>query len=313
MPAATAADWTSAVGGRYKQAKDVVQHLGKGTVMASIDLWPSVAISILALSVTQESRSASAATSGASYDMSRFLSEPHPFDRPFQPSATPPPPSLARPAAPSPAVSQPDPPRPPIVAATAPPGLPTGPTAVRPPSSVAQATSRPAVPARATPDAKDAERWHIFSELRGGLLAHDVGPFSRQKEDGVDVNVEILFGSPRFMELIWSPRPTVGATINTSGDTSQGYLGLTWEWDFWEQAYVSFFWGASAHNGEKTVNLTDKKDLGCSVLFREGLDLGWRFTEQHSVMAHFSHISNAKLCDPNEGLETIGVRYGYRF
>ena len=33
------------------------------------------------------------------------------------------------------------------------------------------------------------------------------------------------------MEMIWSPRPTVGLTINTSGDTSQGYLGLTWEWE----------------------------------------------------------------------------------
>ncbi len=149
--------------------------------------------------------------------------------------------------------------------------------------------------------------------MRGGLLAHDVGPFSHQKEDGIDINAEVLFTSPRFMELIWSPRPTIGTTINTSGDTSQGYLGLTWEWDFWEHAYFSFFWGAAAHNGEKAANVPDKKDLGCSVLFREGFDFGWRLTENHAVMAHFSHISNGKLCDENEGLETVGLRYGYRF
>ena len=30
-------------------------------------------------------------------------------------------------------------------------------------------------------------------------------------------------------------------------------------------------------------------------------------------MFHFDHISNAKLCSTNEGLETFGIRYGYRF
>ena len=30
-------------------------------------------------------------------------------------------------------------------------------------------------------------------------------------------------------------------------------------------------------------------------------------------MAHFSHFSNAKLCDQNEGLDTAGIRYGYAF
>jgi hypothetical protein len=27
----------------------------------------------------------------------------------------------------------------------------------------------------------------------------------------------------------------------------------------------------------------------------------------------FDHISNAELASPNEGLDTLGVRYGYRF
>ena len=26
-----------------------------------------------------------------------------------------------------------------------------------------------------------------------------------------------------------------------------------------------------------------------------------------------AHLSNAKFCDTNEGLENVGVRYGYRF
>ena len=30
-------------------------------------------------------------------------------------------------------------------------------------------------------------------------------------------------------------------------------------------------------------------------------------------MVQLSHSSNAKLCSENEGLETIGIRYGYQF
>lgn len=260
---------------------------------------PRRAIQILSFLAVSSSGYAEAATSGAIYDMRRFLNETHPFEQTYTPAAAPTPQRPAPlPAAPQPALQ-------PLPQATAPPPRPT--------PSVAQATSRPAAAVPAAQPARGAAQGHFISELRGGLLAHDVGPFSHQKEDGVDVNAEILFTSPKFMELIWSPRPTIGATINTSGDTSQGYMGLTWEWDFWEQAYFSFFWGGAAHNGEKTANLPDKKDLGCSVLFREGLDLGWRFAENQAVMVHFSHISNAKICDSNEGLETIGVRYGYRF
>ncbi len=161
--------------------------------------------------------------------------------------------------------------------------------------------------------ARERSALGIFSEVRGGVLAHDFGPFSHRKEEGVDINAEVLFTSPNFMDIIWSPRPTLGGSFNASGDTSQGYLGLTWEWDFLEQGFVSFFLGGAIHNGEKNANTPGKKDLGCRVLFREGIDLGWRFAGNHALMVHFDHISNAKLCDENEGLESLGLRYGYRF
>jgi len=288
------------------------------------------AIPLLSLLGSLLSGTAGAATSGAVYDMSGFLNERHPFDRAYTPGAPPPPPPLpivqrsAPTALPAQAVA-------PVPAPAAPPSLAPLPARPAPAMSAAPAyppspatsgyqtpsttrlAAKPVPPFPAAQPAKEPDHWRILSEVRGGLLAHDVGPFSHQKEDGVDINGEILFASPSFMELIWSPRPTIGATVNTFGDTSQGYLGLTWEWDFWEHAFFSFFWGGAVHNGEKNANIPDKKDLGCSVLFREGFDLGWRLAENHAVMAHFSHISNAKLCDSNEGLETVGVRYGYRF
>ena len=153
----------------------------------------------------------------------------------------------------------------------------------------------------------------IISELRTGLLIHDEGPFSRREEDGLDVNIEVLFASPDVLDFIWSPRPHIGANINTSGDTSQVYLGLSWEWTIWRGFFAGFSLGGAVHDGETTTIETDKKELGCRVLFRESVEAGWRFAGRHSVSLYLDHISNAKLCDANEGLENIGLRYGYRF
>ena len=126
-------------------------------------------------------------------------------------------------------------------------------------------------------------------------------------------NFEVLFTSPSWLKWIWAPRPHVGLSVNSSGDTSQAYLGLTWEWRFWRNWFFDFSLGGSVHDGKKTTNRVDRKELGCRVLFRESLDLGYIFAEKHSVSAFLDHISNANICDANEGLETVGIRYGYRF
>lgn len=212
-----------------------------------------------------------AGASAATYDMDRFLGEPHPFAVP--PATSPP---AGRPAA-------------------APPAAP------------------PAVSAPAVPPAPADRGDEFLSEIRLGGLAHDQGPFSSNKEDGFDMNVEVLFVSPDFLDGIGSPRPHAGLTLNSTGDTSQAYLGLSWEWDFWDGAFAGFSLGAAVHNGETTNAPLDRKELGCTVLIRESIDVGYRLDENNSLMAHLGHISNAKLCGTNEGLENVGIRYGYRF
>ena len=167
--------------------------------------------------------------------------------------------------------------------------------------------------ARASHDGETKPLGGILSEIRLGVLKHDTGPFSRTEEDGVNVNLELLFTSPGFLEAVWSPRPHLGVSINTSGDTSQAYFGLSWEFDVWRDLIVGFSFGGSVHNGETETDRTDRKELGCHLLFRESLELGWRFGEHHVITAFLDHISNANLCDKNEGMESVGVRYGYRF
>ncbi len=184
---------------------------------------------------------------------------------------------------------------------------------------VPQAAPAPG-PARPRPAAADTSYfgstgeglWAAISEIRGGILAHHLVPTLTHKEPGADINLEILFHSPDFLGVIGSPRPHVGFAVNTGGDTSQLYAGLTWEWDFWRNMFVSLALGGAIHDGDLDVRSNDEKELGCRVLFRAAVELGYRFRQRHSLSLYIDQISNGGICDQNEGLELLGIRYGYR-
>ncbi len=175
-------------------------------------------------------------------------------------------------------------------------------------------------PTRSRLVAQDAPRpgstggglWAAISEFRGGILAHDAVPSLTHKELGADINIELLFHSPDFLGVIGSPRPHVGFAVNTGGDTSQLYAGLTWEWDFWRNMFASLALGGTIHDGELDVRSNDKKELGCRVLFRSAVELGYRFRQRHALSLYIDQISNLGICDQNEGLGLLGIRYGYR-
>ncbi len=227
----------------------------------------------------------SGAQSAQMYDMRVFLNQAHPFDR------------SARRAAAVPVVQQPQ--------------------VVQPAVTSAAASTPPSIPQTASTasmsDGDELKFNDIVSEIRLGAFWHDTGPFGSSKEGGIDGNFEVLFQSPSFFEYIWSPRPHLGVTVNSEGDTSQAYFGITYEWDIWEGTFGGFSWGGAVHDGKTRTLETDRKELGCRLLFRESFFLGYRFNEHHNVQLHLDHISNAKLCDANEGLDNFGIRYGYLF
>ena len=186
------------------------------------------------------------------------------------------------------------------------------------PSLTAAENSPKPVRYRESPSAKPGNKQSkalggFLSEVRLGVLKHDFGPFSSSEEDGIDVNFELLFASPGFLQIIWSPRPHLGVTINTDDDTDQAYFGLSWEFDVWRNLFAGLSFGGAIHNGETETDRSDKKELGCKLQFRETVELGYRFGGRHAITAFLDHVSNANLCDKNEGLENLGVRYGYRF
>ena len=236
------------------------------------------------------------------YDINVLLNEPHPFSG----QASDP----YFPAAPSVAV--------PVRNIRAPARIPGFATPSRATSrSAAQKSVADRMPAATASNKALAglprESKGLISEVRVGFLVHDIGPFSRNEEDGFNGNFEVLFTSPSWLKKIWAPRPHIGLSVNSAGDTSQAYVGLTWEWRFWRNWFIDFSLGGAIHDGKKTTTRIDRKELGCRVLFRESFELGYIFKERHSITGFLDHISNANICDANEGLESFGIRYGYRF
>lgn len=156
-------------------------------------------------------------------------------------------------------------------------------------------------------------RQKFVSELRGGVLAHDVDDLwsGFRRESGVDFNAEIIFFRPG-LDVLWGKlRPNLGVSINDDGDTSKAYAGALWELEGWGFLFDAAL-GAAIHDGRLDSRRHDRKRLGSRVLFRTGFDIGYGFGP-HRLMVTFDHISNAGLASPNDGLDTLGARYGYRF
>jgi lipid A 3-O-deacylase len=164
-----------------------------------------------------------------------------------------------------------------------------------------------AVPAPAQPA-------NLFSEIRVGLQAHDVPIFSTRIESGVDINGEILFTSPHVLHFLGNPRPHFGFSANTGGGMSQVYAGLSWEFRLWSGLFAGFSLGGALHTGPLHDSFPQtEKAFGSRGLFRESIEFGWSFDEHNRISLMIDHISNAGLASPNPGMETVGVRYGYRF
>lgn len=159
-----------------------------------------------------------------------------------------------------------------------------------------------------------AQQVPLIREYRIGVLAHDVpGLWSGFRlERGVDANFELIL-SPSVDFLGGSIRPAIGGSFNLSGGTSKAYLDARWMYEGAGGWFVGLGIGAAVHNGEVDPVEVDRKALGRRVLFHFPLEVGYRFDGHHSVSFYFDHMSNGYTTTYNEGLDTLGVRYGYKF
>lgn len=160
----------------------------------------------------------------------------------------------------------------------------------------------------------------LLDEIRFGVHHHDLHVAGVRDERGVDINGEILFRRPgfrtgsRFLDFAFNPRPHIGGHLNTKKFTSQAYVGITWDYKFYDNFFFEASFGGAYHTGNLKTNIAgQKRPLGCRVIFRESMSLGYELTENWRVMLSYDHISNGGLCSINAGLSTIGGRMGYKF
>lgn len=154
----------------------------------------------------------------------------------------------------------------------------------------------------------------LIHEVKVGALQHDTdGLWSGYKrESGFDVNAEIIFNAPADL---WggTVRPALGVSVNSSGDTSKAYGVARWETDILDRSFFALGVGAAMHNGHTKLTRSDRKALGSKVLFYFPIELGYRLNEHNNVSVFFDHVSNAWMASPNEGMDTLGIRFGYTF
>lgn len=152
------------------------------------------------------------------------------------------------------------------------------------------------------------------SELRLGIF--DQGVDGPRSEGGVAVNAEVLLapiGAPAeglVLDILLRPRPMLGATINTQGDTSLGYAGLAWTIPLLtDRLFAEASFAGALHDGP--LDEPGMASYGCTWAFRESLSLGVTVGDGWRLMGTVEHMSNADLCSRNRGLTNAGVRLGY--
>ena len=159
-----------------------------------------------------------------------------------------------------------------------------------------------------------------INEVKIGVLANDIAFLGRHVEAGTDVNLELLFDSPALLRAIGSPRPDLGMTINSAGETQRGYAGLTWGVTLIhgllrpdDGVFLNGSLGGAYQDGYTNNPAPQRKELGSPVLFRESIELGYQATARLSLSAFIEHMSNADLAPHNDGMTDAGARLGIKF
>lgn len=166
-------------------------------------------------------------------------------------------------------------------------------------------------------------------EVHVGVMQHNIcvtNCKNADKEDGPNVEFQVSFDSPGFLSWAASPQPYIMASINTAGETSFGGVGLEWRWNFADNWALEPGVGIVAHNGEVDnpfANGTPEAAefaeehvlLGSEVLFRTSIGLTYDFEGPWEVQGFFEHLSHGQILASgrNQGLDEVGIRFGYQF
>lgn len=146
------------------------------------------------------------------------------------------------------------------------------------------------------------------------------------KEGEPNIEVQVSFDSPSFLDWAGSPKPMVMASVNTQGDTSYAGFGLDWQFKISDHFTIDPSFGYVVHDGElenpyphgspEGLQFAEEHVLlGSEDLFRTGLGLTYHMDGPWNVAAYYEHLSHGQVLGSgrNQGLDEFGIRIGYEF
>jgi lipid A 3-O-deacylase len=167
-----------------------------------------------------------------------------------------------------------------------------------------------------------------IDEWRIGVVHNlrlDHGDIADGKEEGENVELEIVSSSPDFLNIIGSPRPYIMGSLNTDDGVSFGGVGVLWRWEFADGWAFEPGFGYIVHNGERDNPFVlgtaeaaafeeEHQLLGSRDLFRSSLALEREFGERFAGQLYWEHMSHGQILDEgrNQGLDYVGLRLLYR-
>lgn len=165
--------------------------------------------------------------------------------------------------------------------------------------------------------------------IRLGVMDHNICVTdckNANKESGVDINGEIRFAPPGFLDWALSPHPYVMASVNTDGNTSYAGFGLEWDFTVADRWHFEPGLGYVMHDGatnnrfpsgtQEAVDYSSNHVLlGSQDLFRTNLSLTYDITPRWSLQAIYEHISHGQILGEgrNQGMDQIGMRLVWNF
>jgi len=169
----------------------------------------------------------------------------------------------------------------------------------------------------------------LLEEARLGVLDHNICMTdckNADKEDGPNIQAELVFASPGVLRYVASPRPYVIGSWNTQADTSYGGFGLVWNFDIADKWSVEPSLGYVVHTGatkrpfasgspQAAEFAANNVLLGSRDLFRTAIALDRRIGERWGVQLIFEHMSHGQVIGDgrNQGLDNAGIRLFWEF
>ncbi|MDB5690980.1 MAG: hypothetical protein JWO81_43 [Alphaproteobacteria bacterium] len=147
-------------------------------------------------------------------------------------------------------------------------------------------------------------------ELFGGVYVHDVNIVTSSGiERGADF--ELGWRGPKILRALGGPRPHFLVSVNSAGATHFAAAGISWR--IGRTFYLRPGVGIGVHTGPAYAS-ADRIWFGSRFLFEPEFGIGLQLAPRASVEASWVHLSHGRIFGrQNPGLDTLGLRFNYRF